>query len=371
MEDRIGAAIPTDLADLWSITFGGAIDYDLAVVVGEGELLNTSITELFYPGSSHYHDLFGWIDEEERLEDGRMVAVPFGGFEYLERVYAMLHGPRTGEVLLYSQGIPWSMRINEDTVTRIAPDVASLFDQLSLDDDPFTSEEEYARGLDMVQAVEDLRAAEPALAEQLADLIRSAVFDWRAVVSAPYRAGPEATRATRLALHHAMGEDHPELVRTLARHRFPLDLTVQASATALPMAMAAGAHAVAAELLSLGVGGADPIVFAPNAPLELVQRCMAARRGFAASAVVSLARSGQLDAAEAVATRGRRHGTWPPSLDTTLDKAITSDLESAERLRAGTLHSSTTAEDYEAQAARLRDLAARLKTRPWWKRLRG
>ncbi len=59
VEERIGAAVPDGLLALWRIAFGGALDYDLAIRLDHGEQVTASFTELFYPGSDHYHDLFG------------------------------------------------------------------------------------------------------------------------------------------------------------------------------------------------------------------------------------------------------------------------------------------------------------------------
>lgn len=360
VEETIGATVPEGLVELWRVTFGGALDYDLAVQLSNGQRLNTSLRELFYPGSRHYHDLYGWIANEDLDAAGRLVALPFGGFEYLERVYVGVTPRFAGAVLLYAQGIPWAMRVNEDTVTVIAQSVGDLFDQLSLDEDPFLDGDEYDRGREMAAAIERLRAPEPLLARELTDLVRASVFDWRTRVAAPYRASPQADRAARLALDDALSRDDAAAVRGLAERRWPLDLTLHASSTALPRAIASGSYAVAAELLALGASSrTDPIVLASDAPTALVERCIAARCPFAPTAVLTLGSSGNVEAARLVVARAVRHGQWD-DLPRRIAQAIQDAERSAEHLRSGKTTSNVTPESYDAQAAHLRALAAAL-----------
>ena len=368
VRDIIGDEVPAALLELWRVAFGGALDYDLAVQLSNGEHLNTSLAELFYPGSQHYHDLYGWIEEDE--DDEGLLALPFGGFEYLERVYVMLRREPVGQVLLYAQGIPWKMRVNANTVTPIAHDVGHLFDRLSLDDDPFTNHEPYAHGRRMVEAIENVRPNDAELADQLTDLVRRAVFDWRSRVAGPYTPSPEASRAARLALHHAIDQDDPATITQLAERRWPLDLVLTASSTALPTALAQGSHAVAATLLEYGAVGADPIVFAPGTPVGLIEQCIAARCRFDASAVRSLGRTGDVEAAVLVATKGRRHGHWG-DLEATIRSAAENASKTAEELRTGTRTSNVTAEEEDEKAANLRALADALPAQTLWQRLRN
>ncbi|WP_252406521.1 hypothetical protein, partial [Acinetobacter pittii] len=78
--------------------------YDLEVDY-DGHRHPFSFSELFYPDSDGYHDLWGWIEHERELAaeaaaeegrdwNGKLAYLPFGGFEYLERLYVCVEpGP--------------------------------------------------------------------------------------------------------------------------------------------------------------------------------------------------------------------------------------------------------------------------------------
>lgn len=94
--------MPDHLVRLWRTAFGGRLDYDLPVRF-EDHVASLSFSELFFPGSSHYRDLWGWIEAQCEFEmdaaeeagedhDGKLRFLPIGGFEYLDRVFVDVTG---------------------------------------------------------------------------------------------------------------------------------------------------------------------------------------------------------------------------------------------------------------------------------------
>jgi hypothetical protein len=47
---RIGTSVPEGLLELWGVAYGGSLDYELTVPLGE-HMYTASVTELFWPGS--------------------------------------------------------------------------------------------------------------------------------------------------------------------------------------------------------------------------------------------------------------------------------------------------------------------------------
>lgn len=107
--------IPQQLLDLWSVTAGGSIDYDVNIEL-EGGHHSFSWNELFFEGAETYFDLPGWIERElEDLEEaceesgqpfpGSLSWLPIGGFEYLDRVYVCVQpGDTYGSVSVLDAG---------------------------------------------------------------------------------------------------------------------------------------------------------------------------------------------------------------------------------------------------------------------------
>lgn len=167
---RLSGPIPDGLLALWQVCYGGRLDYDLVARLGD-RTVPVSLRELFYPGSDGYHDLDGWMDHELELATDaayeaelepprRLDFLPFGGFEYLERVYVVVRpGPEHGSVVYYRQGLPpaWD---DPGGVTRLAADVRGLFAQLVLHEDPRSpAPGSYASGTEVLDAVR--RVPEP------------------------------------------------------------------------------------------------------------------------------------------------------------------------------------------------------------------
>ena len=109
--------LPEALVALWQETAGGRLDYDLSLEMN-GNLEGISWNELFWDGSDAYHDLQGWIEHEQELAQeaaeengtpwtGKLTHLPFGGFEYTDRIYAVVEpGAGHGQIVAWKKGLP-------------------------------------------------------------------------------------------------------------------------------------------------------------------------------------------------------------------------------------------------------------------------
>jgi len=377
VEAKLTQPIPEELLELWRTSFGGSLDYVLNASFGEHRY-RASFRELFYPDSDHYHDLFGWIehelelsneadDDERRPEVVRLPVLPFGGFEYLERLYVSLHDAQQGQVILWAQGLPpaWKMRLTENSVATIAANVNELFDQLSLDEDPSSDDaSEYCTGTEMLEAVNELREAAPKLAAKLDALIEKSVFDWRSQISAgSWKGTPTQQRALSLALKTAVDADDPSLLDRLSKKRYPLDQAVSGTSTVLTLAASEGAEKVLDALLACGRPLGDaPVVFAKNLTLERIAKLIELGIAFDVDAVVNVAASGTHDAALRIVKDARRHGDWG-DLKSQLKEEAQQATESARDVDSGKLSSYLTADEYRVQARHLRAFAKLLAKR--------
>jgi len=85
--------------------------------------------------SDGYHDLQGWIEHEQETGGGRppwtathpqaarLTHLPFGGFEYTDRIYAIVEpGAEHGHIVAWKKGLPpaWTHALHEDSVSTIA-----------------------------------------------------------------------------------------------------------------------------------------------------------------------------------------------------------------------------------------------------------
>lgn len=219
--ERCAGPLPAPLVALWRATFGGRLDYDLQVDVG-GHEEALSVRELFYPDSDGYCDLWGWIEHEEELLrqarpdwSGGLDAVPFGGFEYLDRVYVRTApGPEYGAVVAWRQGLPpgWELTAG-DWAGNVAGSLHDLFDRLVLERDPW-NDDDAASGAELVEAIEGLAgSADPAARSasgQLRRMVRATVLDWRAALD---RGTLRSQRRLRqLALDRAVSTDDVDLL---------------------------------------------------------------------------------------------------------------------------------------------------------------
>ncbi len=266
IEAQCAGPIPEALAALWRQTAGGRLDYDLSLPMG-GNVESVSWSELFWDGSDGYRDLQGWIahelelaeeaaGEEGRSWSGKLTHLPFGGFEYLDRVYAVVEpGPEHGNITAWKHGLPpaWTHALHEDSVSTIAPDLYGAFATLHLDEDPLGSTSDYFSGQALLQYLDD-RHQDHGLDLDLMDkLVRfycRAVIDWRApLADGTLRRLPATARA---ALHHAIATDDAELVAELAAAGISFEGPQQGSALATDIAIGKNAFAAAMALVRAG-----------------------------------------------------------------------------------------------------------------------
>ncbi|MEU8342413.1 hypothetical protein AB0C74_12010 [Spirillospora sp. NPDC048832] len=213
--ERSAGPLPDPLIALWRTAFGGRLDYDLRTDL-DGQDVPLSFAELFYPDSGGYRDLWGWIDHECELAaknqpdwSGRLVHLPFGGFEYLERVYVhTAAGPHHGAVVCWQQGLPpgWELSTG-DRAGRLADDLPALFGRLVLDQDPWETQGD--TGAQMRDAIDELgKSGDPdarSAAAKLRRLVRATVLDWRGALDEGTLDGQRRLR--RLALERAAADD--------------------------------------------------------------------------------------------------------------------------------------------------------------------
>ncbi|MEU8344367.1 SMI1/KNR4 family protein [Spirillospora sp. NPDC048832] len=221
--ERCAGPLPEPLVALWRTAFGGRLDYDLRTEL-DGQDVPLSFAELFYPDSDGYHDLWGWIDHEcelaeEHLPDwsGKLVHLPIGGFEYLERVYVdTAAGPDHGAVVCWRQGLPpgWELSTGDRT-GRLADDLRALFGRLVLDQDPW--ETDVDSGAEMRDAIDELEdSGDPdarSAATKVRRLVQATVLDWRGALEEGTLAGQRRLR--RLALERVAADDDVALLARL------------------------------------------------------------------------------------------------------------------------------------------------------------
>ncbi|GIE81695.1 hypothetical protein Aph02nite_76450 [Actinoplanes philippinensis] len=239
---RCAGPLPEALVALWRVSFGGRIDYQL-----DGQI---SFTELFWPESDGYHDLWGWIDHE--ADSGVVRFLPFGGFEYLDRLYVdTAEGLENGRVVYWQQGLPRGWELTEgDRADGLAVDVRALFGQLALEDDPWADGDADA-GTDLRDAVDDLAEEQPRVAGKLRELVRRAVLGWRAALAAGTLAGEPRLR--RLALDRAASAGDLGLLERLATAGCDLAEPVRGGLTPIDIALVNGRLEAAEGLLGRGV----------------------------------------------------------------------------------------------------------------------
>ena len=227
---RCSGALPPGLVALWRTAFGGEIDYRL-----DG---GVSFTELFYPDSDGYQDLWGWIDHEAEIGGaGKLRFLPFGGFEYLDRVYVDTAAePQHGAVVYWQQGLPpgWEP-VDGDRGGALAAGVRELFAQLMLEDDPWDDDARNDAGAQLRAAVDDLAGEHPQTAAKLRDLVRATVLDWRgALTTGTIAAEP---RLRRLAIDRVAAAGDTGTLERLAAAGCDLAEPVRNGLTAIDLAL--------------------------------------------------------------------------------------------------------------------------------------
>ncbi|NMK47425.1 SMI1/KNR4 family protein [Achromobacter sp. Bel] len=263
IESACAGPLPNALRDLWRLTAGGELAYDLrATMDGNAEAL--SWAELFYDGSDHYRDLQGWIEHEQACaeeaaeEDGEtwngtLRYLPIGGFEYCDRIYVTVEpDPRAGSIVAWKKGLPgWTHALQQDGIATIAPDLHAAFAALCLETDP--DQDEDSPGVRVLEYLDE-RVSDHGMPQALADKVTAfylrARVDWRGPLAAgtllasPYLAG--------LALQHALAHDDAALVQQLAGQGMSFDLPLRGSAKPVEVALMQHAYAATDALLRAG-----------------------------------------------------------------------------------------------------------------------
>ncbi len=312
-------AIPQRMLDLWRLSAGGSLEYDLsAEMAGNREAV--SWTELFYNGSNHYRDLQGWIDHELELAegvserrgatwDGKLEVLPFGGFEYCDRIYVdVTTGSQNGGVLAWKEGLPpvWTHRLHEDAIADIGKDLDSAFAALTLDEDPIESPSEYYGAgrtfLDYVSA----HIADQSLADKVIAFYRTAVVDWRTPMSdgsLRFKPGIAAK-----ALVHAIRRDDAQLVNQLILAGVNLKKPLVGSAGPLEAALGYDSFNAAQALMAAGIAADALSNIRAAVPLSVIENLLARGASPLIAAVVSCVSWGSEDAARLIArTYDARH----------------------------------------------------------------
>ena len=220
--------LPADLRELWGLTAGGELCYDLNVRMGE-RIEPVGFSELFYDGSDGYHDLQGWIDHELEIAEeasgdddwnGTIFAIPFGGFEYGDRIYTVVEeGDDYGSVLAWKQGFPpaWKGVLHEDSIGTVGSSVKDAFGRLCLEADPRNSNGEYNPGENFLEYVKEAvgNGLDSVLAEKLTSFYCEAVIDWKSELSDGSITSDE--NAARVALIHAAEGKDANLIINLSK----------------------------------------------------------------------------------------------------------------------------------------------------------
>lgn len=273
--------LPPALLELWRCTAGGRLDYDLTLAMGEHQEA-VSWCELFYDESGAYRDLQGWIDSELELAQeaaeeagepwgGKLAYLPIGGFEYCDRIYAVVEpGERHGSIIAWKRGLPpaWTYALHADGVATVAADLHTAFGALMLEQDPKQPLDRFYTGQSLREYLDERIAGhgmEQALADRLFDLYAQATVDWRT----PLDQGKLASRSelARIALGHAIATDDAALIARL--HAAGLSFDIPLRGTARPFDLALMQHAYQA-VQALMVAGASM----PARPFRHVNRSM-------------------------------------------------------------------------------------------------
>jgi hypothetical protein len=308
--------IPEQLIDLWRVTAGGSLDYDLSIDM-DGNREAIGWCELFYNGSTHYHDLRGWIEHELEIAQeaaehhsvswsGKLDALPFGGFEYCDRVYATVEsGPSHGHILAWKHGFPpaWTHCLHEDGVAGIGRDLHSAFAALHLSEDPLAPTEEYFAGerlLEYLAGRVEQEGLDRALADKLIAFYRRAVIDWRPKLADGTLA--QHRDLALLALKQAIRSDDAALVKQLAAAKVPLHEPVSGSALPIELALTAGAHNASRALIDVGAPVTERCLSdIPATPVSLLESLLAHGAEPAVEAILACAEHRAIDSADLVA----------------------------------------------------------------------
>lgn len=306
IEAKIGRPVPAGLRKLWETSFGGRVGYDLEVEFGD-HVAAFSFAELFYPGADTYRDLPGWIDHELELAEengapGRLRFLPFGGFEYLDRLYIGLEAPHEGAVFAWMQGLPsaWALRLHEDSVARIADDIPALFRMLALRHDPFAAGDDYTAGDEAADAIAAVDEIDPALADTFRATLRRAILDWRGALDAGTLAADKRLR--HLALQTVARDGDLALAARMADQGCDLGERYAGGGNLVDLLLVHGNDAQAGEMLAQGVDGSQAIINAASCIVpERARQLIALGAEVTALATAQAGLTGHIESALAMA----------------------------------------------------------------------
>ena len=317
IEAACAGPLPQALRDLWQLTAGGELAYDLrAQMEGNEEAL--SWAELFYDGSSHYRDLQGWIEHEQECADeaaadageawnGKLRYLPIGGFEYCDRIYVAVEpGAGAGSVVAWKQGLPgWTHALQQDGIATVAADLHSAFAALCLETDP--EQDVDSPGIRVLEYVDE-RVSDHGLPQGLADKLiafyRRALVDWRSLLAAGELG--QTPHLAKLALQHALAHDDAGLVQQLAAQGMRFDQPLRGSAQPVDVALMQHACTAAQALIEAGASVSDKAIhrFDRAPPPALVALLLASGAAADGLGVARCVACGSPDAARLVAKAG-------------------------------------------------------------------
>ncbi|MBN3788029.1 SMI1/KNR4 family protein [Burkholderia sp. Ac-20353] len=365
--------LPPALVELWQLTAGGSLDYDLTLPMN-GNQEAISWTELFYNGSKGYRDLEGWIAHELELAEeaadergepwsGKLDVLPFGGFEYCDRVYIVTapEADDCGQVLAWKQGLPpaWRGRLHEDGLATIATDLHAAFRALQLDADPQEPDGQSGTGealLDYVEACKDRDSISEPLADKLIAFYRRALIDWRT----PLANGTLATQPAlaRKALRYAIDHDDTALVTQLASTGVNLDKPLVGSLIPTEYGLRRKAYDATAALVELGGPvAADSLESVSGAiPPALIELLLDAGAQPNSDVMASCVAYGASDSARLIGAALAEHGVDVASAYASASGALLQKLVAdAAKVRTGKHHHYLGLESLEAHAQRIRE----------------
>jgi hypothetical protein len=361
VQERCTGPIPPGLLELWTVTAGGRIDYDVTISMGGGTQPFTW-TELFYRGADTYFDLDGWITRELEMAEetaaehsttfaGTLEWLPFGGFEYLDRAYVRtVPDDDHGAVLLWMRGLPaaWTHRLHENTASGFAPDVQGAFGKFYLAEHPVHGLEKYRAGTELISYVDervDEHGLDRSLADRLIDFYAQAVIEWEQLLATGLIAGQMG--AVRSAFTAALHADDAALIHRLGAAGVHFDEPIEGSALLTDLAISSGCNAVLKALFDLQAPVDARALQGITKPLdaELVQGLIDRGAEPTAESAAEAVAVGADDAARAIiaafaaSQRGlRAKTTTTKKLEAAFASAISSYDESLQRQRTDPTH---------------------------------
>ncbi len=377
---RCRGPIPEPLIELWSLTFGGQLDYELSADFGRGTQHALSCTELF-GGTARLgqRTVQEWIEvelqaaAEEAQRQGEPAPdvlnfVPFAGFGEYERFFVRVdEGPDHGSIWVWSHALSPAVTGSTEPsgVARIADDLSALFASFHLSARLDESSEKRPIGRTLRRSLDDLAeigVAEQALADQLWALHQSAALDWRGELEAGRF--PEDSRLLPPAVIGTARTDDDRALRQL------LDIGVDPSAplvrngNLLDHAAAHGASRCVRQLLALGVTAERSVAWGAAAlESSLLMKCVEAGAFLSPVAVMSAIRNPDPQALVVLAHRlVEQSAAERDGLVDALRVRAEDDGSFADELDAGTAVSPRgDAASFRATAVRLQALADQLE----------